>query len=328
MSVTADQISTAALIDLGVVAPTETPGATQLTFCYNVLNRLINTWQTMSLIAPAVQRSVWPIVANKATYTIGPGGDFNTIRPINLQGAGLLLNGFGSPASCTIASTGVVATVTQTAHGKSVGDECVILGANETGYDGIQTVETVPTANTYTYALDAMVASPATGTIVSYTVTNSGVEIPRALLTDDAYEAIQIKRLSNSLFTSVYYNPTASPFAQIVLWPIPNTASNQLVLYINQMFDGFADQATTSYTWPLTPGYQEAIQYALEKRLLTAFSIAPSTIPIVLERAATSLMLIKRSNYKLTDLPTDPALTRSFGAGYNINTGTGAGATS
>jgi hypothetical protein len=42
-------------------------------------------------------------------------------------------------------------------------------------------------------------------------------------------------------------------------------------------------------------------------------------------QAAKALGLIKRQNYKLSDMPMDPALTRSYGGGYNINTGTGGG---
>src|ERR1700687_3119700 len=36
------------------------------------------------------------------------------------------------------------------------------------------------------------------------------VEVPRALLTDDAYTAIRIKTLASSMFTSVYYNGTVA----------------------------------------------------------------------------------------------------------------------
>jgi hypothetical protein len=37
---------------------------------------------------------------------------------------------------------------------------------------------------------------------------------------------------------------------------------------------------------------------------------------------------VKRQNYKFNDMPIDPALTRSFQGGYNINSGTGGGSTS
>lgn len=329
MSVNARTLCTDALMDLGILAANETPDAADIQFAFRALNRMVNGWQAQSLTVPAVQRTVLPIIANQQTYTIGPGGDFDLPRPVKLQGAGLLLAGFGAGQTASgITASGFTATVTLASHGFSVGDEVVIDGATQNGYNGIQTVETVPTSDTFTYTVDETVTSPAVGTITVYGVTTTGVEIPRAVLTDDAYEAIQIKRLSNSLFTTVYYNPTASPYGVISLWPIPNTASNQLVLYLPQVLPTFAD-LTTEYDWPLTPGYQDALQYNLETRLIGPFAVSnPAVIASARDQAAKALMLIKRANYKLSDLPLDPALTRSYRGGYNINTGTGGGATS
>ena len=69
-------------------------------------------------------------------------------------------------ATVTITSSSQVATVTWTAHGKSVGDFVSITGANETDYCGVWRVESVPTADTFTYYLDVGSATtPATGTI-------------------------------------------------------------------------------------------------------------------------------------------------------------------
>jgi hypothetical protein len=244
-----------------------------------------------------------------------------------LSGAGLLLAGLGSAVSVTsITSSGFVATVTQTTHGYSVGDEVFIDGATQTSYNGVQTVESVPTSGTWTFILDDVAVSPATGTKTAAKVLASGVEIPRALYTDDGWEAIQIKRLSNSLFTGVYYNATASPFGQVQLWPIPDNASNQLVLYVPQVFGSFASLSAT-YSWPDTPGYQEALIYNLEKRiaLTSSFAVPQEVVPGIRVLASESLAAIKRQNYKLSDMPMDPALTRSYGGGYNINTGTGGG---
>lgn len=329
MSVNARTICTDALQDLGIIGVNDTPTASELSLTFRRLNAMLAGWQTQSLLVPAIQRMVLPVVANKQTYTIGPGADYNMPRPVRVSGAGLLLAGFGSPQSVTsITSSSYTATVTLTAHGLSIGDEVLIDGATQFAYNGVQTVETVPTVDTFTYTLDEIGTSPATGTLIAYTVSATGVEIPRAVITDDAYEAIQLKRLSNTLFSVVYYNPTASPYGQIVLWPNPTTASNQLVLYVPQVFASFADY-DTNYGWPLTPGYQEALQYNLERRLIGLF---PVSDPVVIQNAVglarETMALIKRSNYKLTDLPLDPALTRSYQSGYNINTGTGGGATS
>jgi len=84
------------------------------------------------------------------------------------------------------------------------------------------------------------------------------VEIPRGLLTDDGWEAIQVKTLTNAMFTNVYYNPTyADDLGTINLWPIPNTAQYDLVLYLAKHLVEFADVDTTTYFFP--PGAEKAI---------------------------------------------------------------------
>jgi hypothetical protein len=203
----------------------------------------------------------------------------------------------------------------------AVGDEVLIVGATQIDYNGLQTVQTVPTANTYTFTLDATPVTPATGTITAAAVNDQPVEIPRPVITDSAYQGQQLKNLPNSLFTTVYYNPTSGPFGLIVLWPRPDTEQNQLVLYLQQVFTGFAD-LTTSYDWPDNAGYAEALQYQLDLRLATPYG---RNLPDDIRGLARETFgLIKRANNKLDDIPTDATLlTWNRRAGYNINTGTG-----
>jgi len=151
------------------------------------------------------------------------------------------------------------------------------------------------------------------------------VEIPRGVLTDDGWEAIQIKDLSNALWTNVYFNATYSNnLATINLWPVPNTSQNSCVIYRRDIIQGFAD-LTTAYDFPY--GYQEALQYNVAVRMARANGVPLSTIPDVVALASQTLGAIKRANYTITDLPIDPAITliADRRAGYNINTGTGGG---
>ena len=143
------------------------------------------------------------------------------------------------------------------------------------------------------------------------------------MITDDAYQSIQLKRLTNNQFTLVYYNPTY-PLGTIVLWPMPNVATNQLVLYLQNSFAGFAD-LSTDYQFPDVPGYAEALQYNLDVRLFTPYGVKdPAIMGPLQELARETLMTIKRTNNKLTDLPNDAAaLFKDPRSIYNINTGTG-----
>ncbi len=146
------------------------------------------------------------------------------------------------------------------------------------------------------------------------------VEIPRAMLTDDAWEAVQVKELGNPLFTDLYYNPTyTSNLGTINLWPVPDGSQNtSLVLYLQKALTAFAD-LTTEYDFP--PAYEEAMVYNLCRRIAKPWGATLDAD--VLNMASTSLSLIKRSNVKLTDLPTDPALTANNRFSYNIQTGLG-----
>ena len=81
-------------------------------------------------------------------------------------------------------------------------------------------------------------------------------------------QQIRVKALTNSLPTGVYFNASYSgDLAAIQLWPIPNIATNALVLYRRNMLASFGDLATTSYAVP--PGFEEVLEYGLAERMLT-----------------------------------------------------------
>jgi hypothetical protein len=283
------------------------------------LNAMLSGWRTQYGTVTAIERMVFPIVANKQTYTIGLGGDFNVPRPESIDGAGLWLAALSSALSVTsITRSGYTATVTQAAHPFAVGDEAFIQGATQPEYNGLQTVETVIGVNSYTFTLDGAPTTPAVGTLTAAAITGTPTEIPRQVLTDDGYQSIQLKNMSNSQFTDVYYNATY-PYGTIFLWPRPNTAANQLVLYLKNVFTGFAD-LTTVYDFPSVPGYEEAIQYQFDLRI--AAPNGRDIPPLIGALAVKALALIKRANNKINDLPNDAS--RIFGdrrAGYNIVSG-------
>src|SRR5262245_55972097 len=132
---TGEQLVTTALQLLLVMDPEDNLGPAQGRTGLRALRMMMATdFQLPFYTTPVVAREVFNLTANIQTYTIGDGGDFDTVRPIMLTGAGLLLANSSNP--------------------------------------------TQPT------------------------------EIPRAVITDDAWEQIQVKTLSNALFTVVYYNPT------------------------------------------------------------------------------------------------------------------------
>ena len=219
----------------------------------------------------------------------------------------------------SITRSGYTATVTQTSHPFAVGDEAFLQGAEQIAYNGLQTVLTVPTANTYTFTVNGLPTTPATGTLTAAAIQDQPTEIRRPVITLDAYQSTTIKNLPNSLFTNVYYVPSY-PFGQIILWPRPDTTINQLALYLESVFTGFA-ALTTSYDFPSLPGYAEALQYQLNLRLFGPYRVPEANRPHLQDMARETWGTIKRANTSLVDLPTDAAaLTNDRRYGYNILT--------
>jgi hypothetical protein len=83
-------IITDALVDLGVCRPGATLSASDGELGLRVLNNFIGALSTQRLSFPFTDREVFAVVANQGTYTIGPGGNFSTVRPMNITGAGRL----------------------------------------------------------------------------------------------------------------------------------------------------------------------------------------------------------------------------------------------
>lgn len=76
-----------------------------------------------------------------------------------------------TPSLMTVTSltaTGGVASATiSAAHGLQVNDYIIIVGANETDYNGTFRIVSVPTTTTLTYTISGTPSSPATGTITA-----------------------------------------------------------------------------------------------------------------------------------------------------------------
>lgn len=75
----------ASLRKLGILASGEEPSAAEAQDALTALNAMIASWRTSSLIAYAVLPETFAFVAGKKSYTMGPGGDWNTDRPIRVD---------------------------------------------------------------------------------------------------------------------------------------------------------------------------------------------------------------------------------------------------
>jgi hypothetical protein len=295
--------------------------------CRRRLNNLVKSLNNQKMISAFQAREVFPLVSDQGTYTIGPGGDFDTTRPFELEGAAILQNPTISTAYALVAaspSNGTFTVATDLTGVFTSGSEAVVAGgANDGNYT---VVSSVFGANTVITVAETVPSSTVTTTTIqAFTSDNSTIEIPRTVYTDNAWQAIQVKSLTNSLSTGVYFNASyARGLAILQLWPIPNIATNALVLYRRNMLATFADLATTSYAVP--PGFEELLEYNLAKRMLTPYAIKDENVRAdVMRGAAESMAICKRTNAvnQMNDMPIDPAYTHDRRGYYNIQTSNG-----
>ena len=145
------------------------------------------------------------------------------------------------------------------------------------------------------------------------------VEVPLSVMTDAIWQDLRIKDLSSLQPTAIYYNATFNNGLGLVnVWPVPTTALNSLVCYRNAQLTTFPSLTATYY---VPNGYDEMLEYQLAMRLSTPYR--KTITPDLRQLAVDSLANVKRANYRLIDLPTDPAITRSSRGGYNILSGSG-----
>ena len=82
---------------VGAIASGETPTAEEANDSLMVLNDLLENWSTESLSVWGSSNQTFNLVAGQTQYTIGPGGNFNTIRPLAIDAAYCSFSGVDFP---------------------------------------------------------------------------------------------------------------------------------------------------------------------------------------------------------------------------------------
>ncbi len=234
---TAQTLVKDALKLIGALAQGEDPTPGEYDDGIARLNELVDTWSAQRLTQQVVVRTVFDLVANQASYTVGTSANVNVARPEFLDTVRLLYTAF-SP------------TV-------------------ETGLDP---------------------------------------------LTDQEWEALSIKGMTAAQPTAWHYTATM-PTGTLYLWPIPDNATNDAVLYAPTALVQFATP-TTSYT--LAPAYARALRTNLAVTLAPEF--ARPLDPLILQMAHDALGYLKQLNVPMADLAIDRALLHGPGR-WNIQVG-------
>lgn len=147
------------------------------------------------------------------------------------------------------------------------------------------------------------------------------IERPLEVYDDQEYTGITTKTLSSTYPSGVYFQRTfEDELGTITLWPVPDTAVNQLVLYRRDVVPGFSNLDTIVV---IPAGYAEMLEYNLALRLTAPYGVT-NIPPDVAERARTTLGTIKRAAYPAmtVQVQNDAAsIGRRGNHGYNIFTG-------
>lgn len=77
------EIITDAMQDAGILASNETPNSTDGQKAFRLLNRMLDADSTEDLMVYNQVTEVFNLTSQQ-TYTIGPGGDFDTTRPVDV----------------------------------------------------------------------------------------------------------------------------------------------------------------------------------------------------------------------------------------------------
>jgi hypothetical protein len=82
---TARDIIKGSLRLIGALATGETPPAEESNDALFALNGMLDSWSNENLIINAVTREEFTLVGGQAAYSFGPGGDFDSSRPIGIE---------------------------------------------------------------------------------------------------------------------------------------------------------------------------------------------------------------------------------------------------
>jgi hypothetical protein len=101
MIVQVQQLIKMALQDVGAIAKSEAPSADEASDALFKLNVMIDAWSVRRLMVLAAVMESFALVAGKASYTIGPAGDFATSKPSKITDA-FIRDGSGTDSGLDI----------------------------------------------------------------------------------------------------------------------------------------------------------------------------------------------------------------------------------
>jgi hypothetical protein len=94
---TVQDLITESLLALGEISPGQRPSASESARAFSVLNDILSSWTTQHRKVHAIDNLQFPLESGKGSYTLGPGGDFESFRPVKIQAANVVRYDDGDP---------------------------------------------------------------------------------------------------------------------------------------------------------------------------------------------------------------------------------------
>lgn len=266
------QIITDALELIGYLAAGETVAANDITFCSNILNKMLKAWEAQGIHLWTVSEGTLFFVQNQGQYILSATNGANAS------------DGTGTPIETTLSSIGSGTTVNVVSSiGMTVGDNIGVCQDSQ-----IIFWSTIASINNNAVTMNAPLTSSASQGNAVYTYTNnlgkalsiqsarlrnsSGFDRTVKIIPHNDYMMIPQKSSSSSP-TVLSYLPQVSS-GIVYVWPCPSDVNSRMeITYLRTIID----LVNTTDMPDLPQEWLEAITYNLAVRLASAYGISLSS---------------------------------------------------
>jgi hypothetical protein len=94
---TTKELITAALQTIGELSPGQQPNDEEAASGLRLLNTILENWEVQHRKVFIIDNLRFPLISGKSTYTMGPGGEFDSYRPVKIQSANFLYSDDTNP---------------------------------------------------------------------------------------------------------------------------------------------------------------------------------------------------------------------------------------
>jgi hypothetical protein len=278
-SVSASDIITEALEQLGVLSEGQSANSDQITSCLRTLNMLVKTWQADGLNLHTVQKLYLVPQKAQTEYSLGPSGDHFTTT---------LVNTAVKVAGVATDTTIDVDYITGISDGDYIGIEL------DTGYLHWTTVNGAPAGDTVTLT-DALPSAVAIdNTVYAYTTkgnrpmdilnavrsTTDGTDTPLWIKNRKDYTELTPKS-SQGVINQLWYDRQVTT-GKLTVWQAPTDVDSYITMWVQRTiedFDSSADDADYPQEWYLP------LAFNLATLLIPKYGVPPNMIVVIQKMA-------------------------------------------